>query len=135
MSTLVGNVGINLQHACCDQVMLGTTASDPQERQCLARIHRFGQTKEVTAWKPVTKDSYGEEQRLKRFLKVVADLVAHLDVDKLKGDGNIGRFSLEYDIGKEIEILWQELHGTVGMPQATSWLRQPEIFSVEGNEE
>lgn len=87
------------------------------------------------AWKPVTKDSYAEEQRLKRFLKVVADLVAHLDVDKLKADGNIGRFSLEYDIGKEIEILWQDLQGTVGMPQATSWLRQPEIFSIEGNEE
>jgi hypothetical protein len=52
-----------------------------------------------------------------KILKVVADLVAHLDVDKLKADGNIGRFSLEYDIGKEIEILWQELQGTRACPK------------------
>jgi len=135
MSTLVGNVGINLQHGCSDQIMLGTTASDPQERQCLARIHRFGQTREVTAWKPVTKDSYAEAQRLKRFLKVVADLVAHLDINRLKGDSHISMFSLEYDIGREIEILWQELQGTVGMPHDTTWLRRPEIFSIERDEE
>ncbi len=83
MSTMVGSVGLNLQHACSHQIMAATTASDPQERQALARLWRFGQKEEVTALKLVVDDTYAQGVRLKRSAKVVCELVAHLDIANL----------------------------------------------------
>lgn len=128
MSTMVGNVGLNLQHACSDQIMAGTTASDPQERQALARLCRIGQKREVSAWKLVIEDSYGEGMRLKRYFKVVCELVAHLDEGKLKGEGRVDEASRLEDIEREIELLWCELHGVAEMPKKPDWLARGELF-------
>jgi hypothetical protein len=134
---MVGSTGLNLQHACSDQIMIGTTASDAQEQQALARIHRIGQQREVSALKLVVESSYGEARRLKRFWKVIASLVAHLEEDKLVGEGKISKWSREDDLRAEITTLWKELQGAHEMPSLPKWLSPNAewLFSISDAEE
>ncbi|KAF7919771.1 hypothetical protein EAE99_008316 [Botrytis elliptica] len=55
MSTKLSAYGLNIQHNCSDEIMSGTSFSDPQEGQALARIYRIGQTRSSRAQDDMAK--------------------------------------------------------------------------------
>lgn len=78
MSTKLSAYGLNIQHNCSDEIMSGTSFSDPQEGQELARIYRIGQTRISRAYKLVVQNTFMQVRMNKRYHKVVPDLIAHM---------------------------------------------------------
>ncbi|KAF7917961.1 uncharacterized protein EAE98_009989 [Botrytis deweyae] len=78
MSTKLSAYGLNIQHNCSDEIMSGTSFSDPQEGQALARIYRIGQTRSSRARKLVVENTFMQVRMNKRFHNVVPHLIAHM---------------------------------------------------------
>ncbi|KAM0132308.1 hypothetical protein ACHAO1_006830 [Botrytis cinerea] len=78
MSTKLSAYGLNIQHNCSDEIMSGTSFSDPQEGQALARIYRIGQTRTSRAYKLVVQNTFIQVRMNKRYHKAVPDLIAHM---------------------------------------------------------
>ncbi|KAM0155984.1 hypothetical protein ACHAQE_006579 [Botrytis cinerea] len=78
MSTKLSAYGLNIQQNCSDEIMSGTSFSDPQEGQALARIYRIGQTRTSRAYKLVVQNTFIQVRMNKRYHKAVPDLIAHM---------------------------------------------------------
>ena len=72
LTTGAGGVGINLTTA--DTVIIFDPAWNPQQdQQALARVHRIGQTKPVTVYKFVTRNTYESEMFFRASKKLGLD--------------------------------------------------------------
>ena len=82
LSLRAGGVGLNLTSA--NHVMLLDPAWNPaSEWQCFDRTHRLGQTKDVTVYKFVTKNSI--EEKMVDIQKKKKDLISgafHMDSEE-----------------------------------------------------
>ncbi|KAF7903002.1 hypothetical protein EAF00_002904 [Botryotinia globosa] len=78
ISTKLSAYGLNMQHNCFDEIMSGTSFSDPQEGQVLARIYQIGQTRSNRARKLVVENNFMQVRMNKRFHKFAPDLMAYM---------------------------------------------------------
>jgi hypothetical protein len=123
MSTMLSAYGLNLQHDCSDEIMAGTTFSDPQEGQALGRIHRLGQLRATQAYKLMLKNSFMQVRIVKRIEKVIPDMISHMCSPKDIDEENCDYFVQVKGHSEEelAENLWKQLEGVEDLPSMPEW--------------
>lgn len=129
MSTKLSAYGLNLQYNCSDEIMSGTSFSDPQEGQALGRIYRIGQTRNSRAHKLVVENSFMQVRMNKRYHKVVPDLIAHMAGEEEIEDGDVKYFEeisrTKGSVKDVVENLWREVEGVAdGVPPSPAWFEE-----------
>jgi superfamily II DNA or RNA helicase len=92
-------IGLNLQGACSDLVMLDVPSSVPMALQAFGRIHRLGQSRKQKIWIVTTDHTY--DQLLQ------AHIAAKMQ-SQLAGEGNIDS---EYGTTAQVDEMIRRLLG------------------------
>jgi len=111
--------------------MSGTSFSDPQEGQALARIYRIGQTRTSRAYKLVVQNTFIQVRMNKRYHKAVPDLIAHMaqeddiaesDADYFADISSPEGVDSAQKVQDLVEKLWGEVEGVAdGVPPSPAW--------------